>query len=96
MAEEKKKGSIGCRDLFKFNSYSCGWFTIPFLIIASLVPALNYLFVSEWLRVWVRQSLEEQKQSYYRNVFLGTIMSFFLTGVIRNFITASFTVMQTD
>ncbi len=35
--------------------YSLGYATGPILILASIIPALLNLYVSEWLREWVDQ-----------------------------------------
>ena len=95
VAEEKKQGGLTCKDLCAYSWFSCGCFTIPFILLASTIPALLYLYISEWLRTWVRQGDEEQQKSFYRNVFLGTVLLFFATSLIRNLAVGSMTLRQT-
>ena len=85
---------FSCRNFLRFLRYSLGHFTIPILIIASVLPALLNLYVSEWLRVWVAQPESSQLLPFYRNMFMLIVGAFLGMTLLRNFIVGSLMLLQ--
>ena len=83
-----------CKNLLAYLKYSCGVYTLIFIILLSLIQSLLNLSVSEWIKHWVSHTHYEQLEPSYRFSFLAIVFGFILTSVTSSFIISSIFLLQ--